>query len=210
MYSEQIDYSYEYIYNRVKEEIKRYEIDNDVSVLNISQLQYYAVLMYLHDTVIKPMNIDIRNTFILSVIVDVLKRISYEYNKTISLYAFSLLMDINYNTVKSWNNRNNNQNIYIDKTTNKVIEYSSISFYRYHYPDHEYITVPNTTYYQLCKRILSEREQNLTAKAENGSVMSLALGKIQFGWIEGKDKQLQAEIMQQTYSLPDDILNKYE
>ena len=106
-------------------------------------------------------------------------------------------------------NSNKSYNIYIDTTENIIVDNDIINFYRINHSNNNIISVSNDIYRSLRKMIDMDRQHGLTDKAENGSVMSLALGKIEYGWIEGKDKQLQAQILEQKYALPSDLIDKY-
>lgn len=202
-----------YIKNRVNETINMYHVlypDRDIYVMK--QLQFNSVLIYIRDTVFIVNGksiLDYRDIELLLAITDLYISVCFEYIKSVSIYGYSLFTGINYNTLMKWN-KNINSHVYIDTVNNIVIDSSNeVYAYKLKYPDCNVIEVPNTQYSMICQKIRVTREHALADKAEDGSVMSLALGKIEFGWQEGKLAQMQANILE-NYRKPSEILTNYE
>ena len=199
----------DYIRKRLEDGISQYETIYNVDVISISQRQYNHVLRYLYETVIKPMRIDYKNMSIINSICDSYIFFTSQHKKTTSINGFSILLGIPYTTLK--NNKyteNNNVFIYIDIDKNIVVEEYTLESYRILNPNSRIISVPNHTFRSVCQKISADREQSLTDKTEDGSIMSLALGKIEFGWIESAKEKKQVEMMEK-YVLPSDLLQKY-
>lgn len=197
-----------YLKNRIEDCISQYEIENDLSINDINQLQYNHVLIYIYENVIKELKIDIRDIFALDILADILIEVSFKLNKSISLYSFSLFTGIPYTTIRNTIYNNSRCNIYYDKTYNKVIDNSAIGLYRMHHKESVIIEMPNNLFKQVCEKIRLTREHMLTDKVEQGSIPALALGKIEFAWIESQKEKMQVEVMQK-YTLPQDILKEY-
>ena len=203
------DISKEYLKNRIIDCIETYKIQYNTDILSLSQRQFNHVLKYVSDTVIKPLRIDYRRVDILFIIADIYTDICSFFNKTTSVYSYTILINVPYTTII--NNKygsNTIRDIYIDTTNNTIIEYGLLNLYKAKNKDCNIIKVPKTIYRDLVKKIEADREAALMDKAENGSVMSLALGKIQYGWIESAKEKIQVEMME-NYRLPGDLINKY-
>ena len=71
------------------------------------------------------------------------------------------------------------------------------------------LKISNNAYSGIAEKLSAAREHTLADLALDGSVMSLAIGKIEYGWIEGKDKQLQADLLQQRIN-GTDLLTDYK
>lgn len=199
----------ETLYTSVLQVIAEYEIINCVKVVEISQLQYNDVLLYIRDNIVIPIHIDIRNIDLLTVLADVYIRVSTKYKKSVSVMGYSHISNIDYDTLNTWYRSSSRSISYIDITNNSCITSTDVTLYKIKHPDACIVEMRNTSYKQLIQKIVIYREHSLTDKAEDGSVMSLALGKIEYGWIEGRDKQIQADILEQ-YRKPSDILQNYE
>ncbi len=199
----------ETLYISVLQAIAEYETINGLRVQDISQLQWNDTLMYIRDNVIIPMHIDIRNIDLLTVLADVYIRVSARYKKSVSVMGYSYISNIEYDNLNNWYKSNSRDITYIDIAHNKIVPSTSIQLYKLKHVDCQFVELSNNSYRQILKKIVETREHSLTDKAEDGSVMSLALGKIEYGWIEGRDKQIQADILEQ-YRKPSDILQNYE
>ena len=201
-----------YILNRSEELIEEYEKTNNIDVLSITQLQWNYVLYYLCKNIFVLNGkriLDYSNIDLLDSIADIyIYELCQKYNKSVSLNGFCTYTGINYNTVLSWYNGNSRQYIYIDTVTNTVLDYSQKDLYLIQHKDANIIEIPNHKYKDLVKKIKIQREHNLTDKTESGSIMSLALGKIEYGWIESAKERKQLEIIEK-YTLPSDLLQKY-
>ena len=197
------------LYITVLQAISEYEIVNNIRVIDISQLQYNDTLMYIRDNVVIPMHIDIRDIDTLNMLCDIYIQICSRYNKSVSIMGYSYISNIDYTVLNNWYKSNNRDKTYIDITLNRIVDSTGIQLYKLKHSNSIVTEIPNNYYRQILKKIVDTREHSLTDKAENGSVMSLALGKIEYGWIEGRDKQIQADILEQ-YRKPSDILQNYE
>ena len=197
-----------YLKNRIIECIKQYEIEFNVNVSEIKQIQWNSVLEYIGENVIKALNVDIRNIDVMNTICTIYLSICRMYLKTSSIYGYSLISCIPYSTLLSYKN-GNTYSVYIDIDNDYTeIESKSINVYRMHHKNNRILELSNTYYSGMIKRISADREHGLTDKTEDGSIPSLALGKIEFGWIESAKEKLQVEIAQK-YTLPKDILKEY-
>ena len=196
-----------YLENRIIESIHELESIRNWDIEKINQIQWNSVLEYVYNSVLKPYRIDYRNIELLLVLCKIYLSINRIYSKSSSMYGYCIMINAPYSTIMS--NSNKSYNIYIDTTENIIIDNDIINFYRVNHSNNTIVSISNDIYRSLRKMIDSDRQHGLTDKAENGSVMSLALGKIEYGWIEGKDKQLQAQILEQKYALPSDLLDKY-
>ena len=120
---------------------------------------------------------------------------------------FSILTCIPYNTLLRY--KDTEQYTYIDIDNNYLeIDYHCIGKYRQKYNNHRIYVVSNTMYSSIVKKIVEDRQHALTDKVEDGSIPALALGKIEYGWIESQKEKVQVEMIQ-SYRLPKDILDKY-
>ena len=197
------------IRNEIKTALENYSIENDVDISGIKQIQWNAVLEYLYDNVIKGYNIDYRDILSLDTLCNVYMSICRNNQKSSSIYGFTLFIHVPYNTLK--NNKykdSNNTMVYIDITSNRVLDEHTREYYKRLYNTHNIIIVSNNIYRAICKKIQDDREHALTDKVEDGSVMSLALGKIENGWIESAKEKIQVEMLE-NYRLPSDLINKY-
>ena len=205
--SEDIMIDSKYVYNRFIDCIEQYETEYNISISDIKQIRFNHVLEYIHIHVLECMNIDIRNTEVMNTICNIYLSICRMYNKTSSIYGYSILTGIPYNTLKRY--KDSEQYTYIDIDNNYLeIDYHSIGKYRQKYKKHRIYYISNTMYSSIVKKISEDREHALTDKVEDGSIPSLALGKIEFGWIESQKEKMQIEMVQ-SYRLPKDILDKY-
>lgn len=211
--------SFEYWKNRIDETISNYEIDNNVSVHEIKKVQWNAVLIYIYNHVFKkaadPHNnsrksiIKYSDIQFLNSLCDYYIYICLSNNKDVSVNGFSYMTGIPLSTLGKWKNGNSRSVIYIDSDTDTVIENNIINRYRVAYPDHNIVEISNNDYSNISKKLYQAREHTLADLALDGSVMSLAIGKIEYGWIEGKDKQLQADLLQQRIN-GTDLLTDYK
>ena len=195
--------------NNILDCISNYELENNISVLSIKQLQWNSVLETIAIRIIKPLHINFKDIDLLNTIADIYLSICRFYNKTSSLYGYSIISTIPYNTLISYRNNSEKNSIYIDiDNNNRVINNKGLMQYRIKHNNNRIIELFNTDYIELAKRIAADREHALTDRTEEGSVMSLALGKIEFSWIESAKEKMQVETMQ-NYTLPQDILKEY-
>lgn len=189
----------EYIENRVDTEINNYSIEYGIDIENTRQLKWNNVLDYINRHLFRNKDksiIDYKDILLLNMLADIYIQTCYKYNKSTSLYGYSIFIGINYNTIYAWNNNRSRNLMYIDIDSNTVIDNDIVGAYKIKYPNRNIVEIPNNEYTQLTKKIADSRQHALTDQVENGSVMSLALGKIEYGWIEGKDKQLQAAALE--------------
>ena len=217
--AEIVSADFNYYRNRILDCIREYEIDNNVSVADIKKVQWNAVLIYIYNHVFKrvadPHKNTRKNIFkyqdiqLLNDIADFYIYISLSNNKDVSINGFSYLTGIPLYTLKRWNNKQNRGYLYIDTTTDRIIENNTADNYIKAFPDREVIKISNNLYSEIAEKISAAREHTLADLALDGSVMSLALGKIEYGWIEGKDKQLAAEMLQQQLD-GKDLLSDYK
>ena len=202
----------EYYSNRIDEAIENYKIENDIEDIKaLSQLEFNALLIYIGKSVFKVNHkniLDYRDIILIDKILDIYIRVCYRYKKSVSIYGFSYFIAIDYSTLNRWSNNSNRDVLYYDVDNNIYIDNGSITFYKMHNPNLNIVEMPNTMYSALCKKIKTVREHCLTDKTEDGSIPSLALGKIEYGWIEGKDNQLKAQLIE-NYIKPSNLLEKY-
>lgn len=210
---------FEYWKNRINDCISNYEIDNNVSVHEIKKVQWNAVLIYIYNHVFKkaadPHNnsrksiIKYSDIQFLNSLCDYYIYICLSNNKDVSVNGFSYLTGIPLCTLNRWKNRNSREYMYIDTYTDSIVENSTIDRYIKAFPDHNVLKISNNAYSSITEKLSAAREHTLTDLALDGSVMSLAIGKIEYGWIEGKDKQLQADLLQQRIN-GTDLLTDYK
>ena len=194
------------IRNAINTAIENYKLEYDTDIYSLTQIQWNHTLEYIYNNALMPYRIDYRNTELLYNIAKLYLSTCRLYNKSSSVYGLSLITNIPYSVLV--NTKSSKYNIYIDTDNNIVIDNNRIAFYRYNNPNIHCIEIPNNTFSEVAKMVLQDRQHALADKAENGSVMSLALGKIEYGWEEGKRAQLQAEQME-NYRLPSDLIDKY-
>ena len=188
-----------YIENRIEEIIDNYNIKYNCNVQNIKQLQWNDVLLHIYKDLFSYNGnriVNYNDIDFLNYIADIYIAICYRYSKSTSLYGFCIYSGISYGIIKDWNNSNNRNIFYMDMDNNTMIEYSNVTVYRILYPDHKIVEVLNTIYSRLAKKIVESRQHALQDMTENGSIPALALGKIEYGWIEGKDNQLKAALLE--------------
>ena len=199
--------------NRIESAIEDYKHENNIDDIKaLSQLEFNALLIYIGKSVFKVNNrniLDYRDIILIDKILDIYIRVCYRYKKSVSIYGFSYFIAIDYSTLNRWNNNSNRDTLYYDVDNNIYIYNGSITFYKMHNPNLNIVEMPNTMYSALCKKIKTVREHCLTDKTEDGSIPSLALGKIEYGWVEGRDKQLQTKLLE-SYIAPSNLLDKYE
>lgn len=199
----------DYLKTRISETIKDYETENGIDLFSMRQLVWNDVLQTIADRIIKPMQIDIRDIDIITGLCDTYISICHRYNKSTSVYGFSIMSCIPYNVLRHSSNTDNYYT-YIDIDNNyREINSKSIVLYRNSpkYINNHIIKVSNNVYYEIVKKISSDREHCLTDKTEDGSIPSLALGKIEFGWIESAKEKIQVEHYEK-YRLPTDIIKE--
>lgn len=197
-----------YLINAIDTCIKDYEIENSVDITSIKQLQFNHVLETICNRIIKPLRIDFKDIDTLYRIADIYISLCRKYNKTSSLYGYSIISNIPYSMLTN-NTSNNRYTVYIDIDNNyRVVDSIGINLYRMKHRNNNIIELSNSDYIMLTKKILADREHALTDKTEDGSVMALALGKIEYTWIESAKEKIQVNIMEK-YQLPSDLLDKY-
>lgn len=202
--------SIEYWKNRTYEAIEQYKQEynySDSELELMKQLKWNSVLEYIGENVIKTLNIDIRNIDIMNSICTIYLSICRMYLKTSSIYGYSLISCVPYSTLLSYKN-GNTYSVYIDIDNDYTeIESKSINVYRMHHKNNRILELSNTYYSGMIKRISADREHGLTDKTEDGSIPSLALGKIEFGWIESAKEKIQVQEYEK-YRLPTDIIKE--
>jgi len=202
-----------YYENRITEAIEDYKRENNIdSITSLKQLQYNSVLIYIGKTVFTYNGKKLLNYRDIQLLYDLLSiycNISNRFNKTISVIGFSYFINLDISVLSKWKHGTNRSTIYYDIDTNKIIDSSSITLYRMHYADHSIMELSNNLYSNLVKKIDQLREDQLKNKTEDGSIPALALGKIEYSWIEGGEKQLQAKLIE-SYVQPSNLLDKYE
>jgi hypothetical protein len=202
-----------YYENRIESAIEEYKLENNIDDIKaLSQLEFNALLIYIGKSVFRINNkniLDYRNTELLDGLLDIYVNICYRYKKSVSIYGYSYFVSMSYSTLNTWNNNQYRNTIYYDTDNNTYIDGTSISLYKVNHPNANIVETSNNAHNRLCKKIKAIREHCLTDKTEDGSIPSLALGKIEYGWIEGKDKQLQAKLIE-SYIAPSNLLDKYE
>lgn len=207
--------SIEYWKNRVYEAIEQYKQEynySDSELELMKQLKWNSVLIYICSHVFKindQRTYNVKDIQLLSDIADLYINICLRYIKTVSLHGFSHFIGIDASILYRWYKKENRTVLYIDNTNNRILDSTEVTLYKIRHPECALTELLNNEYYQLCKKIVTEREHNLTDKTEDGSIPSLALGKIEYGWIEGKDKQLQAKLIE-SYVQPSNLLDKYD
>lgn len=203
-------YTREYLQNVIENAIDAYTERYNIDVLSISQRQWNHTLKYIYENAIKPLRIDYRNVIVLNMLVDIYLSLTALYNKSSSVYGFCIYIGIPYTTLINNKYSSNNQikDVYIDTTNNKVLDSIEIDIYKQLHKESVIVKSSKDIYTDIIKKIESDREHALTDQAENGSVMSLALGKIQYGWIESAKEKIQVEMLE-NYRLPGDLLSKY-
>ena len=188
-----------YIENRIEEIIDNYSIKYNCNVQNIKQLQWNDVLLHIYKSLFSYNNeriVNYNDIDFLNYIADIYISICFRYSKSTSLYGYSIYSGITYSIIKNWNTDTVRSISYIDTDNNIMIEYGNIALYKALHPDNKVIEISNSIYYGLCKKIVESRQHSLTDMTENGSIPALALGKIEYGWIEGKDNQLKAALLE--------------
>lgn len=197
-----------YLKTRIIDCIKEYAIEYEIDIYSLKQLQWNSVLEYISDRVIKPIRIDYRNTDNIINLYMVYQSVCRLYNKSTSVYGYSIISSISYSTLMSYKDKTIHDT-YIDIDNDYYcIDSMGINNYRLQHKDNKIIALPNTAYSQVVKMATLDREHCLTDKTEDGSIPSLALGKIEFGWIESQKEKMQVEMIQK-YTLPQDILKEY-
>ena len=174
------------------------ECHPDIDIYAMKQLTWNSVLIYIKKCIfiLNGKSVLNYNDYeLLENVADIYMELCYRYNKSISLYGYSLFTGIAYTTLLDWENNVHRHNIYIDMHNNTLIPNSELSVYKMHNPEADIIEIPNNKYSTIVKKLRIAREHTLTDKAEDGSVMSLALGKIEYGWIEGRDNQIKADLL---------------
>lgn len=209
----------EYYKNRILSALEEYKTINDIEDLHrISKTRWKAALRFVYESVFKPEArtgkqrrciIPYSRIDILDGLSDEYINLCNEYNKDISLYGYSILIGIDYHTLLQWLHSKTRSSIYIDNTTGKVVQSNLIEQYRKIRPDAEIEEVPNTLYINVCQKLTAERQESLRSLSLDGSIPALALGKIEYGWIEGGLQQKQAELIEQSRAAAD-LLQEYK
>lgn len=203
----------EYYKNRVYDVLEEYKQENDIdSFDNMKQLKWNHVLLTIGNRVFKLNGkniLDYRNYNLLMDLCNLYIHICFECSKSVSIIGFSYFISIDSVTIYKWINNDSRNTMYYDIDNNTIIDSTSITLYKVSHPNCRIEEMLNNAYMNIGKKIKQTREENLKAKTEDGSIPSLALGKIEYGWIEGKDKQLQAKLIE-SYIAPSNLLDKYE
>ena len=204
-------YTENFLKNQIESAREMYQDIYNVSVDKVSQRRFNHVLKYIYDNAIYPLNIDYRNIVLLNNLCNIyLNYICPVSNKSSSVYGFCIFIGIPYTSLINNKYSTNKQlkDLYIDISNNKVLDEIEIDIYKQLHKESVIVKSSKDIYTDIIKKIESDREHALTDQAENGSVMSLALGKIQYGWIESAKEKIQVEMLE-NYRLPGDLLSKY-
>lgn len=188
-----------YIENRIADIIENYSVKYSCNVREIKQLQWNDVLLHIYKNLFsynEKRIVNYNDIDFLNYIADIYISICFRYSKSTSLYGYSIYSGITYSIIKNWNTDTVRSVSYIDTDNNIMIEYGNIALYKALHPGNKVIEISNHLYYGLCKKIVESRQHSLTDMTENGSIPALALGKIEYGWIEGKDNQLKAALLE--------------
>ena len=121
----------------------------------------------------------------------------------------SKIIGIDYYTLLCWQQGKTRDRIYIDNTTGKVIEHNQIDCYKRLHPAADIIEILNTAYSDMTKKLTAERQESLKSITLDGSIPALALGKIEYGWEEGKRAQIAAELLENSRTAAD-LLQEYK
>ena len=204
-------YTENFLKNQIENAIELYQDIYNIAVDKVSQRRFNHVLKYIYDNAIYPLNIDYRNIVLLNNLCNIyLNYVCPISNKSSSVYGFCIFIGIPYTSLINNKYSSNKQlkDLYIDISNNKVLDGIEIDIYKQLHKESIIIKSSKDIYTDIIKKIESDREHSLTDQAESGSVMSLALGKIQYGWIESAKEKIQVEMLE-NYRLPSDLLNKY-
>lgn len=206
-----------YYINRIQDAITDYsEEHNKEDIYKLSKTRWNAVLIYIYNKVFKPIVIKRETSIIpykdinlLNQLADYYIFLCNEYNKDVSINGFSKLIGISYMTLYQWNKRNNRSRCYIDiDNNNYMIAEEEVKTYQMTYPNNRVIELSNIQHDKLIKKLTAEREQSLKSITLDGSIPALALGKIEYAWIEGGLQQKQAEMLD-NYTAPTALLDTY-
>ena len=206
-----------YYINRIQDAINEYSAEHEnESIYKLSKTRWNAVLIYIYNKVFKPIVIKREKSIIpykdinlLNELADYYIYLCNEYNKDISVSGYCKLIGISYMTLKEWNIKKNRSVYYIDLDNNNyMVADNEIKTYQLTYPNHRLVQVPNSLHTEIIKKLTVEREQSLKSITLDGSIPALALGKIDFGWIEGGLQQRQAELLD-NYTAPTELLDSY-
>lgn len=206
-----------YYINRIQDAITDYsEEHNKEDIYKLSKTRWNAVLIYIYNKVFKPIVIKRETSIIpykdinlLNQLADYYIFLCNEYNKDVSLNGYCKMIGLSSVTIHRWNNKRDRSRQYIDiDHNNYVIAEEELKTYRLTYPAARLVELPNTLHGNLKQKLLAEREQSLKSITLDGSIPALALGKIEYAWIEGGLQQKQAEMLD-NYTAPTALLDSY-
>jgi len=206
----------EYYKNRILSALEEYKTINDIEDLHrISKTRWKAALRFVYESVFKPEGKQRRksalpydNADILNGIADIYIALCNEYEKDISLYGYSILTGISYEALHSWT-KGIKDTLYYDSANNSTIRSNTVQSYRIEHPTADIIELPKTVFTDITKKLTAGRQESLRSLSLDGSIPALALGKIEYGWIEGGLQQKQAELIEQSRAAAD-LLQEYK
>lgn len=206
----------QYYNNRIAAALAEYQDANQVDDLHrISKTRWKAALAYVYDLVFKPERKTRRgsalpydNAELLSGIADLYIGICNEYEKDVSIYGFCILTGISYQAMLNWQNGQKGT-LYYDMDTGRIIQGIGISAYKAVHQDARIKEMPNMAYRDIVKKLSASRQESLRSLSLDGSIPALALGKIEYGWIEGGLQQKQAELIEQSRAAAE-LLQEYK
>lgn len=205
----------EYYKNRILSALEEYRAINDIEDLHrISKTRWKAALRFVYESVFKPEGKQRRKSALpyddaelLDGIADIYISLCNEYEKDISLYGYSILTGISYEALHSWT-KGIKDTLYYDSATNSTIRSNTVQSYRIEHPTADIIELPKTVFTDITKKLSAGRQESLRSLSLDGSIPALALGKIEYGWIEGGLQQKQAELIEQSRAAAD-LLQEY-
>lgn len=201
-----MDIDKKYIENSIAQWINDYETENNISILDIKKNQYNYILMQIYDNVIKRIYLLISDKSIIDIpdivieyITDLYIQLSFKYNKSITISGYSYILGINYSTiVMNCTDTCNKEYIYADINTHKSVNISSVFEYSENDKKQILIRVSNSIIRECYKTVIQTAEHNLAEMSIDNNIGALAIGKIKYGWMEGKKAQLETALLEKT------------
>ena len=120
---------------------------------------------------------------------DIYTGLCYKYNKYPSIIEFSMLININRDTVNSWKNQETRSYLYYDTDGNRI---KDIAGWKLNHPNGEYTRELSISHSVTVKKWLAECEQNLYRGAsESNKIGCIFALKANYGYVETAPKQIE-------------------
>lgn len=156
-------------------------LDNPDSIYNNNTL-FNGMIKYISLNYFKHNPIDYADIEYIDSIWDIYTSLCYKYNKYPTIIEFSLLININRETVTSWKNENTRNYKYYTKNGEEI---KDIAGWKLNHPGEDYRQELSTSHSNTVKKWLAECENNLFRGAAEGNKVGCIFAlKANYGYTE--------------------------